>query len=183
MARIIRIIRIKLFANNYSHKYYSHREYSQIISRPTTNTMKRNLVFKSVRISFLVHWKSIALIIFLSRSILPKENLKKITLKRILSIQWVKKIRTQLLHSYVVTLFSINNKIRTSACRALILFFQNHRMSEVSKMVCYAIVACLDPAHSMLIDATFSRKSVKSLRKTQFWLFWPTVTFWKMSGT
>ena len=81
-------------------------------------------------------------------------------------IQWLKKVRTQLLHSYVVTLFSINHKMRTSACRALILFFQNHRMSEVFIVVCYAIVACLDPAHSKLIDATFLRKSVKSLRKT-----------------
>ena len=81
-------------------------------------------------------------------------------------LQWVKKVRTQLLHSYVVTLFSINHKMRTSACRALILFFQNHRMSEVFIVVCYAIVACLDPAHSKLIDATFLRKSVKSLRKT-----------------
>ena len=81
-------------------------------------------------------------------------------------VQWVKKVRTQLLHSYVVTLFSNKYKIRTSACRALILFLQNHRMSKVSKLVCYAIVACLDPAHSTLIDASFSRKSVKSLRKT-----------------
>ena len=81
----------------------------------------------------------------------------------LVQVQWVKKVRT---HSYVVTLFSIKHKIRTSACRALILFFQNHRMSEVSKMVCYAIIATLDPAHSKLIDATFSRKSVKSLRKT-----------------
>ena len=50
--------------------------------------------------------------------------------------------------------------MRTSACRALILFFQNHRMSEVSEMVCYAIVACLDPAHSKLIGAAFSQNSV-----------------------
>ena len=76
------------------------------------------------------------------------------------TIQWVKKVRTQLLHSYVVTLFSNKYKIRTSACRALILFFQNHRMSKVSKMVCFAIVACLDPAHSKLIGAAFSQNSV-----------------------
>ena len=93
-------------------------------------------------------------------------NISKIIRMGYFKLQWVKKVRTQLLHSYVVTLFSNKYKIRTSACRALILFFQNHRMSEVSKMVCYAVVACLDPAHSKLIDETFSRKSGKSLRKT-----------------
>ena len=36
MARIIRIIRIKLFANNYSHTNYLHREYSRIIPRPNS---------------------------------------------------------------------------------------------------------------------------------------------------
>ena len=33
-------------------------------------------------------------------------------------------------------------------------------MSEVSKMVYYAIVACLDPTHGKLIGAAFSQNSV-----------------------
>ena len=33
-------------------------------------------------------------------------------------------------------------------------------MSEVSKMVCYTIVACLDPAHSKLIGTAFPQNLV-----------------------
>ena len=63
------------------------------------------------------------------------------------TIQWVKKVRTQLLHSYVVPYFSTPTKVTNTAISALIPFLVNPQDSEVFKMVCIAIVARLDPTH------------------------------------
>ena len=47
----------------------------------------------------------------------------------------------------------------------LILFFLNHQKSEVSEMVCFAIVACPDPALRPLIAEAKSRNSGQFLPK------------------
>ena len=50
--------------------------------------------------------------------------------------------------------------MRNTALSTLILFFINFQDSEVSKMVCIAIVARLDLAERMQEVAVISRKSV-----------------------
>ena len=41
----------------------------------------------------------------------------------------------------------------------LILFLLNYQKSEVFRMVCFGIIACLDPAHSRKTVAAISRNS------------------------
>ena len=77
----------------------------------------------------------------------------------IFTAQCSTKVSDQLLHTYVVTLFLSPQKVRSNTNSTLILFFLNHQKSEVSKMVCFAIVACLDPALRRRIVAAISRNS------------------------
>ena len=90
----------------------------------------------------------------------------KIERKRYYSV--LQKSKHGLLHTYVVTKFSNANKQRSTVCRALVTFQKNCPKSEVSKMVCYDIVARLDPAQSSFTVAAFSLKTqvfTKELRE------------------
>ena len=51
---------------------------------------------------------------------------------------------------YVVPLFSILKNIRSTALKALKPFWLNAKHSEVFKVVCYALLARLDPTQSRL---------------------------------
>ena len=93
----------------------------------------------------------IFLILLLQKNFKNLENL----------VQRSTKVSDQLLHTYVVTL----KKVKSSTHSTLILFLANHQKSEVSEMVCFAIVACLDPALRRPRVTAVSRNSGQCLPK------------------
>ena len=73
---------------------------------------------------------------------------------KIASVAWLQccsYVYDQLLHMYVVTLFSILKKVRNTSCSALILFLVTQIDFEVFKMVSFAIVVTSISRKSVLL--------------------------------